>query len=437
MEPPTQHPPVRPVLPRDKLKKKPFLLLLSAVLLAFSMWFFVERVWAPPEGTHLSDLYSRWYGSRELLLHGRDPYGSAVTREVQIWAYGHPVDPEHPEGTRDEDRFAYPVYVAFILAPTVGLPFAEVQTVFRAVLPLLALATIFLWIFMLRWHCRLPELGVAIFLSFGCFPMLESIYLQQPVLLSAVFLAGAGAALTAEWLGVAGVLLALATIKPQLVLVLSLWLLVWAFCDWQARKKLIWGFVLTMIVLVGGGEILLPGWIGKFAAGAVSYRSYTGSASILTLLFTKFGGGSAQAILLVALAFVAWRLRHETAGSLHFHFVFCAVLVTTLVVIPTIYPTGQVVLLPAVFFLQQNFARFWNLGRAARLGYVAAWSLVGWQWAGSLACTLAGLFMPISAIRRWWLVPLDTIFLIPLGLLVLFMIWTPSMLARCEMRSTG
>ena len=411
--------------------------LLGATLLAAGMYFFVERVWAPPEGTHLSDLYSRWYGSRELLLHGRDPYGAAVTREVQIWAYGHPVDAEHPEGTRDQDRFAYPAYVAFILAPTVRLPFAEVQNIFRGLLPLLAVVTIFFWIFMLRWWCGLPVLGIAVLLSFGSFPMLESIYLQQPVLLSALFLAGAGAALSAEWLGVAGILLALATIKPQLVAPLSLWLAAWAGCDWKARGKLVWGFVLTMIALAGGAEILLPGWIGRFLAGAASYQSYTGGASILTLLFTKFGGAGLQAMLLVALGLVAWQLRHEHAGSLRFHFVFCAVLVTTLVVIPTIYPTGQVMLLPAIYFLQQNFAHFWGLGRAARLAYVAACSLIGWQWVGSLAFLVAHWLVPISTIRRWWLIPLDTSFLVPLALLVLFAIWAPSMLVRNETESVG
>ena len=327
--------------------------------------------------------------------------------------------------------------MAFILAPTVRLPFAEVQNIFRVLLPLLALATILLWILMLRWGCGLPVLGIIVLLSFGNFPVLESIYLQQPVLFSAVFLAGACAALSVGWLGFAGVLLALATIKPQLLAVLSLWLMLWACCNWKARKKLVLGFVLTMIVLAGGAEILLPGWISKFVSGAASYQSYTGSASILTLLFTKWGGAELQGMLLVALGLVAWQLRGEDAGSLRFHFMFCAALVATLVVIPTVYPTGQAMLLPAVFFLQQNVARFWSLGRAARLAYVAVWSLIGWQWVGSLAFMLAHWFVPISTIRRWWLIPLDSSFLVPLGLLVLFAIWTPSMLVRDETTSVG
>src|SRR5262245_46996665 len=55
-----------------------------ALLLAASMLFYVQGVLIPyqegdaashdsPRG-NLSDLYPRWLGARELLLHGRDPY---------------------------------------------------------------------------------------------------------------------------------------------------------------------------------------------------------------------------------------------------------------------------------------------------------------------------------------------------------------------------
>jgi hypothetical protein len=53
------------------------------LLFAGSMLFYVQRILVPyqqredeihkrPRGS-LSDLYPRWLGARELLLHGRDP----------------------------------------------------------------------------------------------------------------------------------------------------------------------------------------------------------------------------------------------------------------------------------------------------------------------------------------------------------------------------
>ena len=69
---------------RPSLSHQPFCLLLAAALCAAGMWTYAGRVLIPyqisdaaahgrPRG-NLSDLYPRWLGARELLLHGRDPY---------------------------------------------------------------------------------------------------------------------------------------------------------------------------------------------------------------------------------------------------------------------------------------------------------------------------------------------------------------------------
>src|ERR1700733_11387258 len=101
------------------------------------MWFYADRILVGyqvadaaahqrPRG-NLSDLYPRWLGARELLLHERNPYSPEVTREIQAGYYGRPLDAARAEDPRDQQGFAYPVYVAFLLAPTVELPFEYVQ----------------------------------------------------------------------------------------------------------------------------------------------------------------------------------------------------------------------------------------------------------------------------------------------------------------------
>jgi hypothetical protein len=400
--------------------------LLIAALLAFSMWFFVDRIWAPPVEMHFSDLYPRWYGSRELLLRGRDPYGPAVSREIQTWAYGHPVDPGSEP--RDETRFAYPLYVAFLLAPTIRLSFSQVQNLARVVLPVSVFLSVPLWIFMLRWRCSRAMLGTLILLSFGSFPALESLYLQQPVLLAAAFLAASGAALTAGHLWLAGGLLALATIKPQLSTLPVAWFLLWAFSDWRTRKKFVWGFGLTMSLLLGLSELLLPGWIGEFVAGAIAYQRYTGNFSILALYLTNYGAVIVSSGLVILLIFLMWRMRVEPAGSDEFNFVLSAVVIVTLLVVPTVYPTGQVILLPALFLLVKDAKRIWMMGRAVRLTYAAVFSLIAWPWAGALAFMVASLVVPLERIRRYWITPLGSVLLVPVGMLVLFAIIAPTVL---------
>src|SRR6476646_9132390 len=120
------------------------------------MWFYVQWVLVPyqkadaaahgrPRG-NLSDLYPRWLGSRELLLHHRDPYSAEVTREIQLGYYGRELDPNRSNDPKDLQGFAYPVYVAFLLAPTVTIPFQVVLTGFRWFLTILTVLTVPLWL---------------------------------------------------------------------------------------------------------------------------------------------------------------------------------------------------------------------------------------------------------------------------------------------------
>src|ERR1700692_3165145 len=136
---------------KPRISYKHLWLITAAMLCAASAWLYTNRVLIPyqvsdamahgrPRG-NLSDLYPRWVGARELLLHGRDPYSAEVTREIQVGFYGRPLDPSRPGEPRDEEAFAYPVYVVFWLAPTIGLPFAIVQQGFYWALLLLTCAT--------------------------------------------------------------------------------------------------------------------------------------------------------------------------------------------------------------------------------------------------------------------------------------------------------
>src|SRR5215831_5664662 len=166
--------------------------------MAASMWFYVQRILVPYQQTdaarhdrprgNLSDLYPRWLGARELLLYGRDPYSREVTREIQQGYYGRALDPNRPEDPKDEERFAYPVYVAFLLAPTVHLRFSVVQTGFRWILAILTLASVPLWLGVVRWRPSAPLATTLAIYVMGSFPVVQGIKLQQLSLLVSAIL---------------------------------------------------------------------------------------------------------------------------------------------------------------------------------------------------------------------------------------------------------
>ena len=365
--------------------------LLVALLLAGSMWFYVQHVLighqkadaalrGVPRG-NLSDLYPRWLGARELLLYHRDPYSPEVTREIQTGYYGRPLDPARPNDPKDEQRFAYPVYVVFLLAPTIDLPFPAVQAGFRWLLVGLTVVSVLLWLRTLQWR---PSLNAQVILSLFAlfsFPALQGIKLQQLTLLVSGLIAGCAMLLVEGHLVAAGVLLALATIKPQLVLPLCLWILLWAFSDWRRRQNVVWGFIGTMAVLLGAAEFVLPGWIGRFREAVAAYRQYSdGAESVLDVLLTPGLGKVAAAAALLALAIVGWRNRRAAADSATFGQILVLILATTVMIVPKAAPYNQVLLIPGVLIVLQH----WRIFSAQKIMIrAAAWicSLaVLWPW---------------------------------------------------------
>ena len=389
------------------------------------MWFYVQHLLIGhqqaeaarldiPRG-NLSDLYPRWLGARELLLHHRDPYSAEVTREIQAGYYGRALDPSRPNDPRDQQAFAYPVYVVFLLAPAVRLPFSAVQMAFRWLLVLLTAASVRLWLRTLRWRPALSTEVILLLLTLCSFPVLQGIKLQQLTLLVSALLAGSVFLLIKDQFGAAGVLLALATIKPQLVLLLSAWCLLWAFSDWRRRQNLVWGFSGTMVALLAAAEYVLPGWMGQFWGAIAAYRQYNdGAGSTLDVLTTPGWGKILSALIVLALTVVAWRHRRASAESASFAWVTVLTLATTIMFVPKASPYNQVLLLPAVLLALQHWRALALGSRGIR---VAAWTcslLFLWPWAAALGLTLASTFLSRESVQQAWAAPLYTSLLIPI-----------------------
>ncbi|MGH9502965.1 MAG: glycosyltransferase family 87 protein [Terriglobales bacterium] len=407
-----------------------------ALLFAGSMWFYVQRVLVPYQkadaATHgrprgnLSDLYPRWLGTRELLLHHRNPYSAEVTREIQIGYYGRPLDPKRVgdprfDEPRDQQGFAYPLPVVFLLAPTIGLPFPVVQTGFRWLLVILTVASVFLWLRALRWRPPMAITLIVIVLTLGSYAVVQGIKLQQLTLLVSALLAGCAAALVAGNLSLAGVLLALATIKPQLALPLAGWLLLWAASDWRQRQVFIWSFAFTTAIFLAASEYILPGWIDQFRDAVTAYRQYTGGAgSLLDVLATPMVGRVLAALTVIVVVVIGWRVRHASHGSAAFSAMMALILAVTLVIAPTFAPYNQVLLLPAVFLIVISWKDLWRRNLLTRSACGVGLLVVCWPWLASCGLMVASPFLPADLVQRAWASPLYTSLGIPLMVLGLF-----------------
>jgi Glycosyltransferase family 87 len=407
-----------------------------ALLFAGSMWFYVQQVLVPyqkadaaargrPRG-NLSDLYPRWLGARELLLHHRNPYSAEVTREIQIGYYGRPLNPDRasePSSSepKDQQGFAYPVHVVFLLAPTIGFPFPVVQACFRWLLIILTLGSVFLWLRVLRWQPSVTVIAILIVLTFGSYAVVQGIKLQQLTLVVSALLAGCAASLVAGYFSLAGFLLALATIKPQLALPVAGWLVLWALSEWRRRQIFFWSFAMTTSILLIAAEYVLPGWLGQFLDAVAAYRQYTGGAgSLLDVLATPALGKILAAAAVVAVAVSGWRFRFASHDSVAFSTMFALVLLVTLVIVPSFAAYNQVLLLPAVFLIANSWKELWGRNRLTRMACGLAVLVVCWPWLAAFGLMVASIFLPASSVQRAWAVPLYTSLGIPLVVLGLF-----------------
>jgi hypothetical protein len=396
------------------------------------MWQYVQLVLIPyqmnqsmqqsPRG-NLSDLYPRWLGTRELLLHQRDPYGADVTRQIQIGYYGRPLDATRPHDPKDQQGFAYPIYVVLMLAPSIRLPFATVNVAFFWLFAVFTAATVPLWLGTLGWRCSKTAQLIWIVLALSCFPAIQALKLRQLMLLVAVLLAGSMAAVVRGRFVLGGILLALATIKPQLVFLLIVWLCMWVVGEWQQRQRLLWSFAITMAALVGAGEFLLPGWLNEFRLAMKDYYRYTGGAtSLLDSLLSPVLGGTTAVVLVAILLVFAWKMRQVRQETLAFQWSLCFTIATTLLVIPRFGLYNQLLLLPGVMMALRARHALWAKCRFSRIFYLITAFSISWPFFAAAGLVIALAFLPGATVQKASDLPFYATFAIPITIYALLLV---------------
>ena len=325
----------------------------------------------------MGDLYSPWVGARELLLHHRNPYGEEVTHQIQMVFYGHAISQNYAEPATaviNEQRFAYPVYTIFILAPTVYADFTHVRRWACFALGLLTAISVLLCLSLLRQ--RLPWETVAALLLFTLSTpqIIQGLRFQQLALLVGFLLIAAAWCASKYHLVTAGALLAISTIKPQMALLPLCGFAIWAFGDWPKRWRLAAGFITTLAVLFAAGQLLLPGWPGYFLAGIAAYRKYAPPTSPLRMVLGDALGELLGGIIVFALLLLAWRNRSAPADSRKFTEIVAGFLAGTILAFPLLTPYNQVLLILPVMLLLQE----WKLlPRFSRILFAV---IVSWPW---------------------------------------------------------
>ena len=226
------------------------------------------------------------------------------------------------------------------------------------------------------------------------FAVVDGLHLEQLTLLVVFLIAASVVALAGGQLVLAGVLLALAMVKPQLAILAAAFLMLWTLGAWPSRKRFAIGFGGTMAALLIGSELVLPGWFQLWLQATREYIADHRPSLLANLL------GQQAAIIVAAGAIVLcgalfWRVRKEPPGSGPFNFALVAALTLTTLVLPNAGSAyyNQALLLPACLWL---FIPGWTLAGKnlmARLLWLVAVNLLAWEWILALPVSFAALVL--------------------------------------------
>jgi hypothetical protein len=401
----------------------PWLVLAASLLACFGVWHWAETILLPsntlsaqtkgiPIGNN-SDLYPRWLGARESLLRGRDPYSAEMTREMQVGFYGRPLDPKNLSDPKDQVAFAYPLYVIFLLAPTVALPFQTVLAIFKWLVLLSLAASVPLWMYAIGLRTRLAFTLSGMVLAVSSSAAISGYHLQNLAVLVVLMLAAAAAAVVRGWLVLGGFLLALSTIKPQLSGLFVLFFMLWAAADWARRQRLFWSFSVSLLALVLAAEKVSSGWMGRFLAAIRAYETYAADPSILQVLLPSWLARLVAAAFVAFLVVCCWRWRKSPAGTEQFGWALAWVASVTLVVIPKLAAYNQPILIPALLVLLAHRGTIWKTGLLPRALAKGVLMCLMWQWVTAVILSLASFLVPVARILMAAGVPQYTLFALP------------------------
>lgn len=309
-----------------------------------------------PGGT---DILVHWMGTRNFFTTGTSPYSDDTALKIQTMVYGHAAQPgEH------ELRVAYPLYSIFLFAPFALISnFTLARACWMTILELCLIAILILSLRLTYWKPKpwlFALLLIFAVLSYnGIRPLINgnAVVLVTLLLVLSLLLIRDGKD------EIAGVLLAISTIKPQNVVLLIVFLLFWAIMN--KRYRLIGYFLASMVILVGFASVLIPDWFVQDFREILRYPSYNPPGTLGAVMISLWGAIGNRlsigltAILTIILGAEWWKGRH--AGKQYFLWLSLLTLAVSQWIGIQTDPGNFILLYPGIFFCLEMISSRWKL----------------------------------------------------------------------------
>jgi hypothetical protein len=248
---------------------------LALLVVAGLVWVNIQFSRNNPGG---NDFLVHYVGTRSLLFEGISPYSEEVAQRIQTVAYGRPA-----QGIEHELRVAYPLYSVFLFAPfsLIG-DYQLARAIWMVVLELALVAMCFLSLELLDWKPVIWIQTLVLIFSVLWYHAARGIINGNAVILIALMITGALLCIKNDRDQLAGILLALTTIKPHLVILFIPFILIWAI--YLKRWKVITWFSISLAVLIIVSLIWMPDWILQNIWEILEYPGYNPAGTLAAAL---------------------------------------------------------------------------------------------------------------------------------------------------------
>jgi len=269
--------------------------------LSLANYYFVQQ---NPGG---NDFLVHWVGTRALFVDGLSPYSDEVAERIQTLAYGRPAEPgEH------ELRVAYPLYSVVVFLPYALISDYDLaRALWMTTLEVALIGLAMISLRLTHWKMRIWLLPFFLLFSLLWYHSLRPLINGNAVILVSLLIVAAFAALHAGRDELAGILLAISTIKPHLVLLPIIFILIWTI---SLRRWRTLGWMLISIFLLSvAAALLVPDWPLQNLREILAYSSYNppgtpGAVFEVWLPATGRQLGWALSVVLGLILFTEWVL---------------------------------------------------------------------------------------------------------------------------------
>ena len=361
-----------------------------------------------------NDFLARWVGANKWLLEGLSPYDERVSLETQELIYGHPADTEIGE---DKNHFIYPMYSMIFFGPFGLLDYTIARAIWMTILEVAAVALVWISLRFAQWKTSFGMTALLVLFSLIWYHGARTIVLGQFAVINAILIILGLYLIRREQDFGAGVLLALSTIKPQMVYLLVPFVFIWAYS--VRRFRILSGFLSTFAILMVVTLALVPNWPLAMLAQMLDYPTYTTTVSPLAVIAGRSPGiqplfgqvlhGIAY-VYLIAQWIYAWGKDER-----RFEWAALMTLVITHLVAYRTATTNYLVLIPALFLIFRVTEQRWKgVGRVFTLAVLLALGVgLWWLFLVSVQGNIEGpiMYLPVPFLCllglwwvRWWAV---------------------------------